>query len=233
MQKRWGDLYNEVGFRTMKKGMRALATKYKICFTDRKFIYSVVVTFLFLALALGANVYAVSYATERASNPVTDIVLSNIPVINTDFISLYGPVLLWLFVLALSLLEPKRFPFTFKSVAFFLVIRSAFVSLTHLGVFPEQLPISSRNFISNLTTGGDLFFSGHTGLPFLLGLIYWNNKSLRYFFIIASIVFGVAVLLGHYHYSIDVLAAFFITYTIYHLAGIFFKNDKLIFDESI
>ncbi len=213
--------------------MQRLAAKYNTYFRDKKFVYSVIATFIFLALGLGANIYAVSYATERASNPVTDIVLSNIPIINTNLISLYGPVLLWLFVFTLSFLEPRRFPFTFKSVALFLLIRSGFVTLTHLGVFPEQLPITTNNFISNLTTGSDLFFSGHTGLPFLLALIYWNTKFLRYLFITASIVFGTAVLLGHYHYSIDVLAAFFITYTIYHIAGLFFKNDKRIFEGSV
>jgi membrane-associated phospholipid phosphatase len=62
-------------------------------------------------------------------------------------------------------------------------------------------------------------------VPFLLGLIYWDNKILRLIFIATSVVFGTTVLLGHTHYSIDVFAAFFITYSIFHIALYLFKKD--------
>jgi len=48
-------------------------------------------------------------------------------------------------------------------------------------------------------------------------------------FIFLSISFGVIVLLGHLHYSIDVLAAFFITYTIRHINEILRTKDKAYF----
>jgi len=54
-----------------------------------------------------------------------------------------------------------------------------------------------------------------------------------YFFIAASIFFGVVVLLGHLHYSIDVLAAFFITYSIYRLAVLFFPRAKKLSDRGL
>jgi hypothetical protein len=38
-------------------------------------------------------------------------------------------------------------------------------------------------------------------------------------------MFGVIVLLSHLHYSIDVFAAFFITYSIYHIALKLFDRD--------
>ena len=43
--------------------------------------------------------------------------------------------------------------------------------------------------------------------------------------LVASLVFGTAVLLGHLHYSIDVFSAFFITYAIFHLAIWLFPKD--------
>jgi hypothetical protein len=74
-------------------------------------------------------------------------------------------------------------------------------------------------------SGDDLFFSGHTGFPYLMALIFWNTKPLRWLFLAASIFFGGAVLLGHLHYSIDVFSAFFITYGIFNIAIRLFKND--------
>jgi len=109
-------------------------------------------------------------------------------------------------------------------------VRSVFVTLTHLGVSPADLPADfNSNFIKRLSYGGDLFFSGHTGMPFLMALVFWQNKKLRIFCIASAIFFGAVVLAVHMHYSIDVLAAFFITYTIYHLAETFFKKDYQLF----
>jgi hypothetical protein len=45
------------------------------------------------------------------------------------------------------------------------------------------------------------------------------------------LVFGVVVLLGHLHYSIDVLSAFFISYGIYRIAEIIFHKDKMLWNS--
>jgi membrane-associated phospholipid phosphatase len=115
-------------------------------------------------------------------------------------------------------------------LALFIVIRSIFVSLTHLGPFSQHVVIDPTKMINLLGIGttADLFFSGHTGIPFLLALIYWKNVYLRWIFLATSAIFAVSVLLGHLHYSIDVLAAFFITYTIFHMAQKFFEQDWIL-----
>ena len=38
--------------------------------------------------------------------------------------------------------------------------------------------------------------------------------------------------MGHLHYSIDIFAAFFITYAIYHIAVQIFKKEKLMSDRE-
>ncbi len=90
----------------------------------------------------------------------------------------------------------------------------------------------SSNFMNKFTFGSDLFFSAHAGLPFLMALIFWQNKKLRYIFIALSLIFGAVVLLGHYHYTIDVLSAFFITFGIYRIAINLFKKDYQMFLNS-
>lgn len=198
----------------------------------REFLISTLWSFLFLLAALAVNFYATLYAKEEASNPVTDIILSNTQVYNFDFIFIWGAVALWAFVVALCCFTPRRIPFVTKSVALFILIRSLFISLTHIGPFPDQIFVDYTSFVGNFTAGSDLFFSGHTGLPFLLALIFWKEVALRYCFLISSILFGIIVLLSHVHYSIDVASAFFITYSIFHLAEYFFPKDRWFFENG-
>lgn len=212
--------------------MKIWTQKWINLFKNKEFIKSFIISILFLAISLYINFRAGNYATEKASLPVTDIILSNIRVFDVDGFFIWGPIFLFSLITILCLYHPKKIPFILKNIALFTVIRSIFISLTHLGPFPTQIVVdNAASLINKFTFGGDLFFSGHTGIPFLLALILWHNKRLRYFFLAYSLFMGTIVLLGHYHYSIDVLAAFFITYSIYHIALYLFKKDKLMFDE--
>lgn len=208
--------------------MEKIKAKYKNL--DRFFVRSFLFSLLLLALSLALNYFSSSYATARAGAPVGDIILDNIPVLNWGWLYAYGPIFFWLIIAGFVFCEPKKIPFVIKSIALFVVVRSIFVTLTHLGVSPADLPADfNSNFIKRLSYGGDLFFSGHTGMPFLMALTFWQNKYLRIFCIISAIFFGAVVLAVHMHYSIDVLAAFFITYTIFHLAEDFFAKDRELF----
>jgi hypothetical protein len=168
--------------------------------------------------------FASKYANIRASNYVEDIILSNTPVFDFEFIFVQGAIMLCLFVVVLCIRFRKIAPFLLKSVSLFIIIRAMFVSLTHIGPYPSKLELES-GLLNFITSGNDLFFSGHTGLPFLIALIFWDNIYIRSLFLASSVVFGVIVLLSHLHYSIDVFAAFFITYSIYHIAIKLFHND--------
>jgi len=206
---------------------------YTRCFTNRKFLLAFLFALAILIFGIACNYMSSIYATERASNSVTDIILSNIPVFDVDALFTFGPIVMWAGVVYLLLKEPWKMPFTLKSIGLFCVTRSIFVSLTHIGPFPQHAILNFTGMMSIFTTGADLFFSGHTGLPFLLALVFWDSRPLRIAFIACSVFFGVIVLLGHFHYSIDVLSAFFITYSIYHIAEIGFKHDRRFFDEGV
>ncbi len=209
--------------------MKIWTQRWKEVFKSNDFIKSFIVSFLFLLISLYVNFIAGNYATESASLPVTDIILSNIRRFDVDGFFIYGPIILFTIVSIICIYNPKKIPFILKNIALFTVIRSIFISLTHLGPFPMQAIVESTNLINKFTFGGDLFFSGHTGIPFLMALIFWQNKKLRYFFLLYSIFMGTIVLLGHYHYSIDVLAAFFITYTIFDISLYLFKKERKMF----
>ena len=210
--------------------MGLIIEKHKELWKNPRFILSSATAFLFLIGSLVINYIAGTYATQNASNAVSDIILDNIPKINTDFMFVQVFFMFWFFVAFLLINEPKHIPFVLKSIALFVFIRSIFINLTNIGPYPDNdFLASSGDFMKKFTFGGDLFFSGHTGLPFLMALIFWENKTLRVGFILTSIIFGTAVLLGHLHYSIDVFAAFFITEGIYRIAEKIFAKDLKLF----
>ncbi len=212
--------------------MRDWSIQIKAHFKDKDFTFSVIIAFLLFAVSFGVNFLAGTYASNVASNPVTDIILSNTRVYDVDFLFTYGMFMVWIPVIFLCLKHPRRIPFVLKSIAIFILIRSVFISLTHIAIFPTHVDVTSGfNSIMNFT--GDLFFSGHTGLPFLMSLVFWQYKNLRYYFIACSLFFGTVVLLGHVHYSIDVFGAFFITYSIFHIAEFLFKKDRSLFYNGL
>lgn len=213
--------------------MKELSRVYKTLFSDRQFVWSLIFGFLLLFLSLLTNYEAGTFATEHASQPVTDLVLDHIPVFDVDTIFIYGPFFIWIIVSVIGLRSPQKIPFILKSIALFVFIRSGFITLTHIGPFPDQIIVGNPgDLIRKFTFGGDLFFSAHTGLPFLMALVFSYNKELRAFFILCAVYFGVIVLMAHLHYTIDVMSAFFITYTIYHIAIVLFNKDYLRFHSN-
>lgn len=216
--------------------MHKIFARYKKYLRDTSFLFSSTLGALLLLISLIINHYASVYATVNASGFVEDIILSNTRVFNVDFIVNEGAFLFLVFVTLLLFLEPKRIAFTLKASALFIFIRSIFITLTHLAPFPTHAILEQSDIFAIFNFGGDFFFSGHTGLPFLIALIFWENLFIRYASISVSLLFGASVLLGHLHYSIDVFSAFFITYSIFHLSlRLFAKDYKVLYeiDETV
>jgi hypothetical protein len=205
---------------------------FKLHFSNKSFVRSICIALTLFALGFVLNYYAGTYANEKESLSVTDIILSNTRAHDVDGIFTFGSYLLCAIIAFLVIRKLNTLPFTIEAIALFVMIRSVFIILTHIGPFPTHISITS-SLLSKVSFGGDLFFSGHTGLPFLMALIYWEVPFVRNIFMVLSIAFGIIVLLGHLHYSIDVLSAFFITYGIFHIAKFIFSHDYKLFLNGI
>ena len=210
--------------------MRKIINSHKLFWSQKPFALSALVGVLLLAFSLFINYCANVYVAFTASTAVSDIILDYLPVFNVDFIFIEGFIIFIVFIVFLLIREPQKIPFILKSIAIFIFIRAIFISLTHIAQPPDRSFLDLGKIIEGITSGNDLFFSSHTGLPFLMALIFWENKKMRIIFILASLIFAASVLLGHLHYSIDVFAAYFIAYGIFRLAQILFPKDyKLLF----
>ncbi|MBV9159885.1 MAG: hypothetical protein JO019_04785 [Candidatus Kaiserbacteria bacterium] len=211
---------------------KRLIARYRAAFSDLDFVGWTLISIAAFVASLVVNFWAIRQATERASNSVTDAILSNVPIFQVDDFFVYGTAFVILVSLFLVLTRPKRIPFALLSVALFIVIRSAFTLLTHLGPPEIEYPTDFGKTIASAFFGADQFFSAHTGMPFLGALGFWHKPLLRYFFLAASVYFATVVLLGHIHYSIDVASAFFITYGIYQIACVIFARHRRLFLEA-
>lgn len=187
--------------------------------------------FAFFLLVFALILYNLSgdYVTDTAKTVVApDLILDNIGPYNLNFI------FVWLIIAVISfyfiyplIAKPKEMPYVINMFSMFIIIRSFFVIFTHLGVPYDATVTQFPSILQFLNFSNDLFFSGHTGLPFLGFLIFRkHHRGLSYFMLASSIVLAITVLLMHVHYSIDVFSAYFITYGIYKIGNLFLKEAK-------
>lgn len=216
------------------KGMvQTLAARYRDAMREPGFMGSFFMGAAALAVALYFNFWAITQATAHAGVSVEDIILSNIPVFDLDGVFVYGTFVVITISALIVFGRPKRLPFALKALALFIITRSLFTLMTHLGPPEAQYATDFGVTIASSFFGADQFFSAHTGMPFLGALALWHiNRREAYFFLASSLFFAAVVLLGHIHYTIDVASAFFITYGIFHIAQRLMPRDWRLFKEA-
>lgn len=177
---------------------------------DPKYVLDFIKSLCFFNLAILVNYFAVRLATKNAGPALNDIFFNYLPHLDTSFIDANGAYFLYLLTFVLIIFYQKKANFLIRSLSVLILVRTFFINLTFLGI-PEGVE-QTRTFF---TQGGDLFFSGHVALPFMVALVYWDNKILRSLYLGFTFVMATEVLLGRFHYSIDVFGALFITYGVY------------------
>jgi hypothetical protein len=188
-----------------------------------------------LALSIAIQILLGRFSSRVALDApsVRDIFLDNLPLVNLSPVIVGGAITLWVSALVLLIVNPRYLIFSIKAIALYIISRAFFFSLTHIGPYPLRYSPSMHNDGYDLyhlvTFQGNFFYSGHTAFPFLLALIFWDNKYLRYIFLALTVFFGASVLLAHVHYSIDVFAAPFIVYGMYVITAKLFPRDYALF----
>ncbi len=203
-----------------KTSSSRLSAWRKDCWGHR---YLILVSILLLYLAYILNYLAGNYVFGLKGVSAPDIILDNIPTIDLHLIYLYGIILVAVILLLYrAIYSIKTFHELLCQLSLLIIVRAGFTILTHLSNPADALQFSVPNYLFFLDFKNDLFFSGHTALPFL-GFLMFKSK-IRYFFLAASIIMGITVLLMHVHYTIDVVSAFFITYCSFMMVKWFFNK---------
>lgn len=194
---------------------------------DKQFIFSVCTgLIIFFIGILASDIARIHLQNSLKGMWEPDLILDHIPVMDLEYFLVWGLEMLFAFLILIIYIYPKYLPFSLKSIGLLYFIRSFFIVLTPLGARPEQVASPHDGFLYELAYGtNEFFFSGHTSFPLLLALILWRKPLIRTILLIATILFGVAVLVAHTHYSIDVFAVPFMVPTIYALARVLFPKD--------
>ena len=187
---------------------------------DQYFLLNLLKVLSVLCLSFIVNFYAVRYATLHTGQATSDLIFEHILYIDSRIVGHYSVFFSTLVLSVYLCFHPQRILFFLKTTSVLVLVRDFFIDLTHVGV-----PVVAHPTVSFVSQGGDLFFSGHTALPFLASLVFWNDRPARYTFLFFSFSLGAESLIGRLNYSIDVFAAPFITYGIYILCQKVFKKD--------
>jgi hypothetical protein len=215
--------------------MGKLYQEYKNLWNKKEYKKSLFQSILLLLLAAIASSIAIGYADVANGSSLGDLLLDNLPQINFFWFRTWGTAIITISIITIGFLKPKYLPALAKTEGLMYIIRAIFISLTPLKHYPLKTPIPNSYFLFNQIPfgGNDLFFSGHVAFPFIATLIFWENKKLRKIFISFTILSGTVALLAKTHYSIDIFAAPFISYSIFKISEKIFKKDFKYFKNKL
>ena len=202
---------------------------WKNFLTKRK--KELILTILFLAVILYIFPKFLIYVEERQGVTLTDPILELFNPIDLTWLT-FGLIYISLIVAIYSFAaKPEVLLLALQSYSILVIFRMMVMYSAPLNA-PEKLILLNDPFVQFFGSGEvltkDLFFSGHTATLFLLFLIS-DKKYLKIIFLISSILVGIAVLLQHVHYTIDVLVAPFFAYSSYKIAAVI--NERIMLNK--
>jgi hypothetical protein len=190
-----------------------------------------ITTILFLAVILFILPNFLAFVEGRHGVVLADPILELFNPIDLTWLT-FGLIYISLIVAIYSLAaNPEILLLAIQSYSLLVIFRIMVMYSAPLDA-PERMILLNDPFVQFFGSGEvltkDLFFSGHTATLFLLFLVS-DKKHLKIIFLISTVLVGIAVLLQHVHYTIDVLAAPFFAYSSYRIVTII--NERITFNK--
>lgn len=198
-----------------------LAESWKMAWHIPAFRVKTIFGTILLIAILMAFPYFFAFIEQKNGMQLNDRLLELIPPVD---VSIFMFIIIWSMTAFIWLR-------CYQSPSLFLVVLYSFIFLClsrmiSISIFPLNPPIGLiplKDPLIGVFYGGtevfitkDLFYSGHTSTQFLLFLCL-QKKGDKLLALLATVTVAILVLIQHVHYTIDVLAAFIITYIIYFL----------------
>lgn len=188
-------------------------------FKEKKSIADFIVTVLFIVFVVVVFPEFLHFIEQREAVVMFDPFLNLFNPIDITWIT-FALIYFSVIIAIVSLInKPANLFLALQSYGVMLLFRMLVMYLSPLEA-PEKIIPLHDPFVQMFGTGDiltkDLFFSGHTATMFVLFLVV-KNKILKMIFLITTILVGLAVLVQHVHYTVDVVAAPFFSYASYKI----------------
>ena len=186
---------------------------------DKKKRREAIISIPFLAAILIIFPQFLQFVEARQGVVFTDPILVLFNPIDLTWLT-FGLIYLSILITIFSLAKkPERLLFTIQCYGLMVFFRLIVMYLLPLEAPTTLIPLNDP-LVQLLGTGEiltkDLFFSGHTATLFLLFLIM-EKRVIKIIFLASTILVGIAVMLQHVHYVVDVAVAPFFAYTSYKI----------------
>jgi hypothetical protein len=204
------------------------AMDWKEAWANRRFRISLLVTLVALFTVLQVIIRVMDFMETQPGARIDDPILALLP--PTD---MTWPLTFLIYSNLMLLLwgnrnHPKELLMAMQTYSLMIFARTVTLYTFPLeapeGIIPLADPLVQWKSEYSIVHTKDLFFSGHTATVFMCFLTT-VSRWMRVWFLIATVLVGFFVLLQHVHYTIDVLAAPFVSYLCYRMVGV--TNEKL------
>lgn len=192
---------------------------WKSFLKDKKKVTEFIITVIALTVVMTSFSQFISFIESREGVVLSDPILKAFNPINLTWLTFILIYLSLIIFIITTFNKPDKLLIAFQAYGLMVIFRTIAMYLTPFEAPETLLPLNDP-FVQLFGTGEiptkDLFFSGHTGTLFLLFLLA-ENKPLKTFFLLSTLIVGTTVLLQHVHYSIDVFIAPFVAYGAYKI----------------
>lgn len=200
----------------------SIAEAWKTTWQNKKSRYLLIIGGIVLIAILIYFPHFFAMIEQKEGSVINDALLSSIP---TKDLSVPIFIVLWStsFLILIRCIQNPSIMILFLW-SFILITLSRFTTIQLFPLNPPDGLIPLKDPLTNFFYGGtdrfirkDLFYSGHTSSQFLIFLTLtkkWDKRAA----LLSSLLIGTFVLVQHIHYTIDVLAAYIITYLIFRIA---------------
>lgn len=215
----------------MQQWYNNLRTNWAEIIGNKKFLFVFIVNFVLCYLIYMALVQFLLWNRTRPGAVLDDPIQQLFIPLDLSLPTFFLTYTCIIGIIIHLLAHPRVLHYGFRAFTAVFILRTFFIYLVPLAPPPQTIllkdPFLDSLIWGNVAITNDLFFSGHVA-DICVFVFLSRSNWLRYFLIVCAVAVGVMVVWQHVHYTADVVAAPFFSYTSYRLfAKPYIKEDSV------